>query len=335
MIFPWNTAESLPRLRAVLLGALAATIVVLSAAVSAGAETVEGTDTPAAVEATAAAAEPETSAAAPTPIPVAAAPESVQTEEMPSIAPSPDSAGDSGPPVVPTPSEGATSVTTSLASTIPTAPVAPVDRALPRSAAIADSTAEVATKVAKQASADALAAPAPARRLGDLLDPLSQMSEEATAPTAPGSIADHPRAIPPNLAPSGLALTRNAIAPGLLPSDALAAQAGESATEKALSSVAVDAEAVRQPAGGVANAVAPTGAGGGRPAGGPAPSDLPAPAPESPASAPAGSGGTSFVPIAALLALLALAPPATLRRLGRAPDFQVPTRFVCALERPG
>lgn len=48
-----------------------------------------------------------------------------------------------------------------------------------------------------------------------------------------------------------------------------------------------------------------------------------------------GSGASFFVPIAALLALLALASPAILRRLRELPDFPAPTPFVCALERPG
>jgi len=48
-----------------------------------------------------------------------------------------------------------------------------------------------------------------------------------------------------------------------------------------------------------------------------------------------GSGASFFVPIAALLALLALASPAIFRRLRELPDFPAPTPFVCALERPG
>jgi hypothetical protein len=56
---------------------------------------------------------------------------------------------------------------------------------------------------------------------------------------------------------------------------------------------------------------------------------------EGPQVAASASGGSSFVPIAALLALLALAAPATLRRLGEVPDCRAPTPFVCALERPG
>jgi MYXO-CTERM domain-containing protein len=69
--------------------------------------------------------------------------------------------------------------------------------------------------------------------------------------------------------------------------------------------------------------------------GSPAPSDVPLPAPKSPANVVPGSGGPSFVPIVALLALLALVAPAALRRFGRAPDFRAPAPFVCALERPG
>lgn len=67
----------------------------------------------------------------------------------------------------------------------------------------------------------------------------------------------------------------------------------------------------------------------------PAPVDVPLPAPGSPATSSSGPGGSSFVPLAALLALLALVPPATLRRLGRSAGFRAPTLFVCALERPG
>jgi hypothetical protein len=65
------------------------------------------------------------------------------------------------------------------------------------------------------------------------------------------------------------------------------------------------------------------------------PLDVPLPAPESPGAIAPGSGGPIFVPIAALLALLALAAPAILRRLGEVPAFRPSTPFVCALERPG
>jgi len=70
---------------------------------------------------------------------------------------------------------------------------------------------------------------------------------------------------------------------------------------------------------------------------GPAPlnGNSPVPSPGPAPMAASGPGGSSFVPIAALLALLALAAPAILRRLGEVPDFRAPTPFVCALERPG
>lgn len=69
--------------------------------------------------------------------------------------------------------------------------------------------------------------------------------------------------------------------------------------------------------------------------GNPMPSDTPLPAPESPGAAAPGSAGSFFVPLAALLALLALVAPATRRRLREVPGFPAPTPFVCALERPG
>lgn len=67
----------------------------------------------------------------------------------------------------------------------------------------------------------------------------------------------------------------------------------------------------------------------------PAPADIPPPAPGSPNAVASGLGGSLFVPLVALLALLALAVPATLRRFGEAADFRAPTPFTCALERPG
>jgi hypothetical protein len=65
------------------------------------------------------------------------------------------------------------------------------------------------------------------------------------------------------------------------------------------------------------------------------PLDMPLPSPDSPGAATSGSGTTFFVPLAALLALLALVAPATLRRLREVPGFPAPIPFVCALERPG
>ena len=66
----------------------------------------------------------------------------------------------------------------------------------------------------------------------------------------------------------------------------------------------------------------------------PAPGD-PLPAPFEAPGAGAGSSGSFFVPLAALLALLALAAPASFRRRREAPGFLAPVPFVCALERPG
>ncbi|HMJ71761.1 MAG TPA: hypothetical protein VK471_00190 [Solirubrobacterales bacterium] len=63
--------------------------------------------------------------------------------------------------------------------------------------------------------------------------------------------------------------------------------------------------------------------------------NAPQPAPGSSQDGAAGAGGTSFIPIAALLALLALAAPAICRRLGGGPALRPQTPFVCALERPG
>jgi hypothetical protein len=65
------------------------------------------------------------------------------------------------------------------------------------------------------------------------------------------------------------------------------------------------------------------------------PNELPPPEPRAPAAVPPASDGPTFVPIAGLLALLALAAPATLRRFGEAADWRPPTPFVCGLERPG
>lgn len=75
----------------------------------------------------------------------------------------------------------------------------------------------------------------------------------------------------------------------------------------------------------------------GRHPGGAAPieRDRPNPASHSALSVGSGAGASFFVPIAALLALLALAAPAILRRFREAPGCRAPTPFVCALERPG
>jgi hypothetical protein len=61
----------------------------------------------------------------------------------------------------------------------------------------------------------------------------------------------------------------------------------------------------------------------------------PPPFPTLPQTAASGLGSSSFVPIVALLALLALVVPAILRRLREVPSFRAPLLFVCVLERPG
>lgn len=68
-----------------------------------------------------------------------------------------------------------------------------------------------------------------------------------------------------------------------------------------------------------------------------APLDGPSPAPGGPSTnaVPGLGGGAFFVPLAALLALLALVASATFRRPREAWDSPVPSLFVCALERPG
>ena len=65
------------------------------------------------------------------------------------------------------------------------------------------------------------------------------------------------------------------------------------------------------------------------------PPDFPLPAPRLPDAVASGSGDAFFVPFAALLALLALVAPASMRRPRETPDFRASTPFVCALERPG
>jgi hypothetical protein len=63
------------------------------------------------------------------------------------------------------------------------------------------------------------------------------------------------------------------------------------------------------------------------------------PSPDRPASghlgAGSGAGGSIFIPLLGVLALLALVAPRGYRRRTAVRDFPVPTPFVCALERPG
>jgi hypothetical protein len=83
-----------------------------------------------------------------------------------------------------------------------------------------------------------------------------------------------------------------------------------------------------------ANGATPVAAGVSKKQSGPDAPRLPRPAPVPSSSASPSSGGQIFVPIAALLALLALAAPAIERRL-RDRGGSAPAPFACALERPG
>jgi hypothetical protein len=74
---------------------------------------------------------------------------------------------------------------------------------------------------------------------------------------------------------------------------------------------------------------------GGSPAHSPLPGSAGLTSGPSSTAAPGLGGGSFFVPIAALLALLALAAPAISRRAKEALAAPVPSQFVCALERPG
>lgn len=63
--------------------------------------------------------------------------------------------------------------------------------------------------------------------------------------------------------------------------------------------------------------------------------NVPSPSPTLPDAIASGLGSSSFVPVVALLALLALVVPAIFRRLREVPGFRAPLPFVCVLERPG
>lgn len=90
---------------------------------------------------------------------------------------------------------------------------------------------------------------------------------------------------------------------------------------RAAPSGAFAADPIRGAAGGVRRGAAPLRG--------------PGPRPESPMVGSAPGGGTSFVPVVALLALLALVAPATFRRSLAVPSSRAPAELACALERPG
>lgn len=92
---------------------------------------------------------------------------------------------------------------------------------------------------------------------------------------------------------------------------------------------------VPSPVAAADTAGASSGGGWGAESSAPLSGNHPLPHQGSSQAAASGLGGSSFVPIVALLALLALAVPAIFRRLREMPDFAAPIPYVCALERPG
>jgi len=354
--------------RVLLLGLLAAVISSLLVVAPAGAETADAASAPPVVETPAVAEQPVTSVRLATPEP--SAPEPVQIQVT--SASSPNAGGEES-SVAPTPSERPDPVSNLPASTS-TAVDSVADHVAPDSSAIASSADSVRTAVAgvhgpAHEAADAGAAAAPKHRLSELVSGIRRNSRGVAAlvsdllpaaqvgpallpadllnslhPTIAAaaalvgqsptggelSPAAHGTMNFPELPEAGLFSNRGAAAPALFPGGYLAVagkfEIGETPLWKS-----GGRSAARLPAASTAE-LAGTTIDHGRSS---VPSDLPLPAPESPATAVADAGGPSFVPIAALLALLALVAPAALRRLGRAADFRSPNPFICALERPG
>ncbi|HEU4944524.1 MAG TPA: hypothetical protein VFT10_05115 [Solirubrobacterales bacterium] len=174
----------------------------------------------------------------------------------------------------------------------------------------------------------------PMRRPTGLLNFLAPASAEVEAPaqSSPARQEASPKApmSVPELAAAGLLSVKGTTASG--PSvDVSQLETGGLELGGAQSSKA--GRTALSPKLGIPNAGAAGMTTGDR--GGSAPANIPLPTPAPPANAVADSGGSIFVPIVALLALLALVAPTAQRRLGRAADFRLPTLFVCALERPG
>jgi hypothetical protein len=165
--------------------------------------------------------------------------------------------------------------------------------------------------------------------VGAMLPPIRPLLEAAAGPSADGPLG---LSAPPQQ-PDSLS-RRPAIGEPTLqrlpePGGVEAIATGSRASESS------DGPAMRPAGTGDANAILAATAIGRSRSQNPAPLDVPLPAPGSPGAIAPGSGSPIFVPLAALLALLALAAPAILRRLGEVPDFRPPAPFVCALERPG
>lgn len=148
----------------------------------------------------------------------------------------------------------------------------------------------------------------------------------STGSTAATPFAEPNVAMPPAASgvlpePRGLPAVLGAFASHSAPlTRGLSGAAGSLPSISSLAPAAADAGPVRAPVGG------------GR---GSAPAHAPGPPPGVPAAVGSTSAGTSFVPIAALLALLALVAPAIFRRPLRVPRSRAPVELACALERPG
>lgn len=362
-------------LRALLLCLLAAATSALLGVAPAGAETAGAASAPPAVEIPDVAAQPESTSVpapqSPAPEPVETQVTSVPASPGTSV-PSPGPAGEDS-SEAPTPSERPAPASNPPASTSAVDSVVKsvdsvVDRVAPNSSSIADSAGATVARIGgapARVAQEAKAAPAPKHLLselageisrnssgmaalatdllpafpalqpGDLLNSLLPASATAVAPGGQSPAGGEPWAQGtmsfPKFPDAGSFSNRGAVAPAPRPGG-YQGVAGKFATGGTPLSKSGGWDAARLQA---ASAAGPAGAAIDhvrRPA---APSDFPLPVPGSPASAVADSGGTSFVPIVALLALLALAAPATLRRIGKAPGFRAPNPFVCALERPG
>jgi hypothetical protein len=299
-------------------------------------------------------------AAIPPPVtPTAEAATEVVPTEAPEVAPVVEEATTSAPPPAPTPSSPASDAARAVSDVTAdgAAVAAPEVNDQPVSGLVARA-GEETSRTLESTSEAAAAAPLPekiATPVAQVAKGVDRLSDEAQAraldliasaektvlPALPGQAPADP-AVPPNQtlplhqAPVGKSLLTGAWL-GLLP------EAGESvpATHTA-DTAAIDLLSVESPNGSIDLAgakpltILASAAGSIPHFNGPvSPSD---PGPLGSTTGlitTSGSGASFFVPIAALLALLALASPAILRRLRELPDFPAPTPFVCALERPG
>jgi nicotinate-nucleotide--dimethylbenzimidazole phosphoribosyltransferase len=340
---------------AVLLAAISALLV----AASASAETVEVSAPPIAGESPAPAVEIETSAPTPVPVPVdaqeAASTVGSAAEGSPSLPPPPVPSTPDTPPspasvngVEPSPAAIVDSVSTAVNKVSGTAGVEPDVTAAsvsehPVTRLVEDigrGSAQTAASIGQKAAESIAAATdrLPAVQVRPIPQP-TELVDSVTAgtETAPLQAAGEQQGWAPHLPalPRGGSFSlRGTVASELLRAGQLAELGGLETGETRALSHPSDGRKSILPTADITNA-AFTGSNAGHDFGSPTSPDVPLPAPGSPASAASGTGGSSFVPLVALLALLALAAPATLRRFREAADFRAPTRFVCALERPG